>query len=168
MALSDDLAMIAHQERGLRFQQFDESQAWKVGSLLRRWGSENQWPIVVDVRTFNRQLFFSALPGSTPDNADWVHRKYNVVKRYHRSSYAVGLEMAAKDSSLAERYDLPLRDYAAHGGAFPIAVVGASVVGCVTVSGLSQRQDHAVVVSALCDVLDLDVADFALSDPAAP
>lgn len=164
MGLSDDSAMLAHQEEGLRFPRFDEDQAWRLGGLIRRWGSENHWPIVVDVSTFDRQLFFSALSGSTPDNAEWVRRKFNVVKRYHRSSYAVGLQMQAKGATLAERYDLPLRDYAAHGGAFPIAIAGGPPIGCVTVSGLEQRRDHMIVVSALCEVLNLDLAQFALAD----
>jgi uncharacterized protein (UPF0303 family) len=39
--------------------------------------------------------------------------------------------------------------FAAHGGAAPIRVAGAGVVGVVTVSGLVQADDHALVVEAL-------------------
>ena len=41
-------------------------------------------------------------------------------------------------------------DYAAHGGSFPINVAGAGIVGSVTISGLPQREDHNLVVEALC------------------
>ena len=36
-----------------------------------------------------------------------------------------------------------------HGGAFPLAVEGAGVIGTVVVSGLPQLDDHAMVVKAL-------------------
>jgi uncharacterized protein (UPF0303 family) len=106
--------------------------------------------LVIDVRRFAQPLFYTALRGTVPDNVDWVRRKSNVTARFHRSSYAVGLEMKAKDSDLYSRYGLAVQDYASHGGCFPLRVVGAGFIGSVTVSGLPQRQDHELVVEALC------------------
>ena len=45
------------------------------------------------------------------------------------------------------------REYAAHGGAFPVVVKGTGQVGTITVSGLPGPEDHALVVGVLKDYL---------------
>lgn len=150
MAISDDLARIALQERQLQFSSFNEETAWRLGSRLRALAAERSLGIVIDLRRAAQPLFYSALPGTTPDNAEWVRRKSNVVFRFQRSSYAIGLEMEQKQSNLQDRYGLPLPDYASHGGSFPLRVQSAGFIGVVTVSGLPQRADHELVVEALC------------------
>ena len=45
------------------------------------------------------------------------------------------------------------REYAAHGGSFPIVLKGTGQVGSITVSGLPGPEDHAMVVSVLKDYL---------------
>jgi uncharacterized protein (UPF0303 family) len=153
MSLSDDLALIALQERQLQFVSFDEQTAWQLGSRLRSLALERGHAVVIDIRRPAQPLFYSALPGTTPDNAEWVRRKSNVTFRFHRSSYALGLEMEQKRSSLEAR-GLPTADYASHGGSFPICVQNAGLIAAVTVSGLPQRADHELVVEALCDELN--------------
>jgi uncharacterized protein (UPF0303 family) len=150
MTISEDIARIALQEQELQFVSFDEETAWKLGSRIRALAIARNHGLVVDVRRFGQPLFYTALPGTTPDNVEWVRRKGNVVARFHRSSYAVGRELEEKKSNLLDRYGLPLTDYASHGGSFPLRVVGAGCIGSVTVSGLPQRADHQLAVEALC------------------
>jgi uncharacterized protein (UPF0303 family) len=118
--------------------------------------------VVIDVRRFGQPLFYCALPGTTPDNPDWVRRKSNIVARFHRCSYAVGLELKHAGTTLEDKYGLSLTDYAVHGGSFPIRVSGAGPIGSVTVSGVPQRSDHELVVEALCSVIGKDYASLAL------
>ena len=116
-------------------------------------------PLVIDVRRFgtpHQRLFYCALAGTTPDNQRWVERKINVVARFHKSSYHVGRLLEQSGLSFSARYGLPEEDYAAHGGCFPLNVAGAGIVGAVTVSGLPQRDDHNLVVEALCLVTGRD------------
>src|SRR6201996_299929 len=150
MSVAEDLARIALQEQDLQFARFDEETAWKLGGHVRALAIERKLSLVVDVRRFGQPLFYSALPGTTPDNVEWVRRKGNVVARFPRSSYAIGRELEEKKSNLLERYGLALPDCPSHGGSFPLRVVGAGCIGSVTVSGLPQRADHQLAVEALC------------------
>jgi uncharacterized protein (UPF0303 family) len=162
MNLSRDLEVIVKQERELVFPEFDENIAWKLGSRLRELASARRLPVAIEVRRFGQPLFYCALNGSTPDNAEWVRRKGNVVARFHRSSYAIGLGLKETNSTLAEKYELSSADYASHGGSFPLIVAGAGIIGSVTVSGLPQRADHELVVEAVCAELGRDFPEFAL------
>jgi uncharacterized protein (UPF0303 family) len=153
MSIQDDLDRIAVQESTLILPAFTPDTAWQIGTLLRDLAIARKYSIVVDVRRFgspHQQLFYTALEGTTPDNARWVQRKINTVNRMYRSSYRVGLTLALENISFADRYNLPEADYAAHGGCFPLRVTAAGIVGAVTVSGLPQREDHNLVVEALC------------------
>jgi len=106
--------------------------------------------IVIDVRRFGHPLFYAAMDGTTPDNPEWVRRKGNVVARFHHSSYIAALTEKLKGKTIYESQGLLIADYATHGGSFPLRVANAGVVGSVTVSGLPMRQDHELVVEALC------------------
>jgi uncharacterized protein (UPF0303 family) len=156
MPIAEDLARIKVQEQELQFATFDEDTAWRIGTRLRALAVARKLQLVVDVRRVAQPLFYMALPGTTPDNVEWVRRKSNVALRFHRSSYAIGLDMEQKGSSLFDRYGLPIADYASHGGSFPLRVLHAGVIGAVTVSGLPQRADHELAVEALCAELDRD------------
>ncbi|WP_213805282.1 heme-degrading domain-containing protein [Granulicella sp. dw_53] len=159
MPIPDDLTTLALQEKELHFPQFDHDTAWALGLILRELAVARKLSIVIDIRRFGQPfqpLFYTALPGTTPDNSRWVLRKSNTVARFHRSSYAVGLYLKHTNTTIAEKHSLPDEDYAAHGGSFPLHVAGAGVLGAVTVSGLPQREDHNLVIEALCLQLRLD------------
>lgn len=162
MTPSDSIARIHQQEQAITLTRFDENDAWALGSWLRAAAVERGHRIVIDVRRLSQPLFYAAMPGTTPDNPEWVRRKSNVALRFHRSSYAIGLEMQEKQSNLTERYGLPLIDYATHGGSVPIRVRGVGVVAAVTVSGLPQREDHELAIEALCTLAGLDYGTLRL------
>ena len=167
MALNEDLEKIASQEHELHLQRFDAQFAWELGTRIRTMAVERGLILVIDVRRFGQPLFYAALDGTTPDNAEWVRRKSNVVARFHRSSYAVGMTLKVKGTTLLERYGLPVADYAADGGCFPLIAENAGIVGSATVSGLPQRDDHNLVVEALCALLGRDFAALRLGPESA-
>jgi uncharacterized protein (UPF0303 family) len=164
MHLAEDLERITLQERELIFPEFTARTAWELGTRLYLLARERSLGVVLDIRRFGQPLFYVALDGTTPDNFEWVRRKSNTVARFHCSSYAVGLKEKLKGETLLQSQGLPVADYCTHGGAFPLTVAGAGVVGSITVSGLPQRADHELVVEALCAALDRQYASLRLSD----
>ncbi len=137
------------QEQRLVLDHFTYDDAWELGSMLVKMARERRAPVAIDIRRGGQQLFHAALPGSTPDNDAWIDRKRRVVERYGCASFLVGTRYRAKGTTFEESSRLDPDTYAAHGGAFPIAVRGAGVIGTVVVSGLPQAEDHAMVVEAL-------------------
>jgi uncharacterized protein (UPF0303 family) len=162
MSLQEDLERIALQERELTLPKFDAQVAWELGSRLRQMAHERKLPVVIDVRRIGQPLFYAAMEGTTPDNPDWIRRKINVVERLHTSSYAANIQEKIKGKSIIESQGLSIRDYATHGGAFPLRVTGAGIVGIATVSGLPMRADHELVIEALCALLGRDYANLKL------
>ena len=166
MAITEDLATIVRQEAELQFPKFDCDTAWRLGLSLRELAISRKQSIVIDIRRFgqpHQQLFYTALDGTTPDHQRWVQRKINVVARFHRPSYAIGLLLEQQGRTFSDRYNLPDADYAPHGGCFPIHIAGSGIIGAITVSGLPQREDHNLVVEALCLELRKDPASLRLA-----
>ncbi len=165
MSLTLDLARIALQEERLQFDRFDATVAWEIGSRLKAAAEAHGLSAAFDIAlNGGATLFFFAMPGTTPDNIDWIRRKKNVVARFQRSSYAVGLELRQKNTSLPALIGVDERDYAPHGGCFPIKLRGTGCVGAITVSGLPQRQDHALVIEVLAAYLNQPLDELALDE----
>jgi len=162
MGIDQDLEKIALQEKRLQFERFDAQSAWDLGSLLKAAAESRQGSIVIDIQLHRFPLFCYAMPGTTPDNWEWVRRKRNTVIRYHRSSYAIGLKYERNKTTLQAATGLDLRDYSTHGGSFPMHLAGTGCVGTITVSGLPQREDHGLIVAVLQNYLQLAHEDLAL------
>lgn len=143
------IATVVEQQSRLQLERFDNDDAWRLGCLLVELGQERGLPIAVDIRRHGHQLFHASLPGTVPDNDSWIARKARTVDRFGVPSYLVGLRHRRKGTEFGEDGGLDLRDYAAHGGAFPLTLRDVGVIGTVTVSGLAQADDHALVVEAL-------------------
>jgi uncharacterized protein (UPF0303 family) len=162
--LTNDLARLALQEEQLQFDAFSHDTAWQLGARLREAVEARGQAVAIDIQLAGQPLFFFAMPGTTADNVDWIRRKRNVVQRYHRSSYAVGLELTKSQTTLLDRAGLAVRDYAAHGGCFPIWIRNTGCVGTITISGLPQREDHSVIVEVLANWFNRPLSELALGN----
>lgn len=148
------LEELARQEQSLQLSSFSNGDALDLGLRLVERARELGKAVTVDISRNGHQLFHHAMEGTTPDNADWVRRKNNVVQRYGHSSYHVGTQYRCKGKTFEADSGANPADYAAHGGAFPLIIRGTGVIGTVTVSGLPQKEDHDLVTSVLGDWLE--------------
>lgn len=143
------LATLLEQERTLQFDRFSNEDALQIGlqmvAAVHRLGKF----AAVSIVRCGQQLFQHAMTGTTPDNAEWIRRKENVVLRFGHSSYYMGTYCRSLGSTFEEHTGLDPADFMAHGGCFPILLAGTGVVGTMTVSGMPQSQDHAVVTDVV-------------------
>ena len=160
------------EESSLELLTFDASTAFALGSQIRQDYLAEYYPtgeprtsstssstsspptgIVISIQTLDGQQLFSAQAGhpacTSADNWSWVARKIATVKRFGRSSFHVGRERVAAGKHLDGGLDP--QEYAAHGGAVPVYVQGATTapVAVAVVSGLKQEDDHRLVAEAI-------------------
>lgn len=157
-----DLQRIAYQEQVLQFATFDKSTAWELGQRLKSACEQAGVATAIEIRLARKTVFFYAMPGTAAENADWARRKRNIVEMMDRSSYGAGLSAEAEGVARDVLMGLPTRDYASHGGSFPLKVTGMGCIGVVTVSGLPQRDDHILVVQTLAAMCGVDPAEVAM------
>ncbi|WP_201836083.1 heme-degrading domain-containing protein [Microvirga zambiensis] len=146
---SNNLDALLAEERDLQFSSFGADVAWTLGSHIYQRAKAGALPIAIEISRNGQQLFFAALPGPTPDNAEWIRRKRTVVQRFHHSFLYMSVEADVKGRPFLQRYGLSEQDYAAAGGRFPIFVKDTGCVGAVVVSGLPQLEDHRLVTESV-------------------
>ncbi|MFP3959350.1 MAG: heme-degrading domain-containing protein [Spirochaetaceae bacterium] len=149
MSVQEDIKRISEEESRIRFDRFSHELGHRIGMALHEEARSRSVAVAIDVTAFGQRLFHLSMAGTTPDNDEWIERKMAVVLRFHKSSLRVGRELALDGRDIENRYYVDPRRYVAHGGSFPIRLTEGGVVGAVTVSGLAQEEDHALVVSVL-------------------
>lgn len=147
------LAELAAQEEELQLRSFTNDDAWTLGSALVARARAARLPVAIEVSRHSHQLFHAALTGATPDNDTRIARKAATVHRFGHSSLYVGQRSREAGTTFEEQFGLDPERYVAHGGGFPVLVRDVGPVGVVVVSGLPQVEDHAMVVTALRELL---------------
>lgn len=143
------LKKLEAEEQELQFTRFSNEDAIAIGLMIYEAAKERKLPVTIDVTRHGHQLFHLSMPGTRPDNDYWVARKIKLVNRVNMSSLHVHMMLKSQNSSVEQWYELSHYEYAAHGGCFPVILKDTGVIGTVTVSGLAQEDDHALVVEAL-------------------
>ena len=144
---------IAREEAEVVLPQLTEQMAYEIGCQAADTALTDGLPIATGLWRGEHQLFHCALPGSTRDNDDWLRRKGRVVLRFERSSLYVARQCRDEGTTLSQRFALPPSRFAAAGGAVPLRVRGAGVLGWMGASGLPELDDHQFVIKTLRDYL---------------
>ena len=140
---------LEREELELQLDRFTNEDALTLGLRLVEVARAEHLSITVNVCRGEQRLFHHALDGTSADNDVWIERKNRVVRRFGHSSLLMGQRAAQSGRSFGEQALVDEREFAAHGGAFPLNVRGVGLVGTVTVSGLPQLEDHRLVVRVL-------------------
>lgn len=143
------LDAIVRQEQALQFDAFDHDTALQLGLRIIALAREAKQSVAVDITRNGNTLFYHGMEGTTPDHVDWIRRKNNLVNRTGHSSFYTHTKVKQQGGDYDAIPTLDIRQFAAHGGAFPLTIRGTGPVGTITVSGLPGPEDHALVVRAL-------------------
>ena len=124
----------------------------KLANVQQR-GREENAPIAIEVYAFGQVLFLAALPGSAPENLEWMRRKRNTVLLTGHSSMFVGLSNEQKGERMAQQRNIRQEDYTDHGGSFPLLSPQGAIIGAVSISGLPSEDDHALALWGIAQLL---------------
>ena len=149
--------ILCRQEEMLRFDSFDNEDAWKLGSLIVEDARKRNLPIAVDIRINGYQVFRYGFQGTNDYNEIWLKRKIRSVTMMHKSTLGIHYMRRTGREDIYENGYLDPAEYAAMGGGFPIYVKGTGVIGVLAVSGLEHHEDHDAAVSGLCKYLGKEV-----------
>jgi len=133
----------------LVFEQFNHDTAWDIGNRLYERAKREQRVITISIVLHGHKLFYYSFANTSPSNDQWIMRKENTVNHFFRSSYEVALLMQIKKDDLAHRYGLSPERYVASGGSVPILIRNTGIVGTITVSGMTQEEDHYFITDSI-------------------
>jgi len=142
------LPLLEEQNTSISFTRFDYDDAYRLGSAIMARAAVDDLKITVAMSFGQQRVFHAARPGTTADNDEWLAKKFRVVARYNAPSFLISTKYRARGLDFNQATGLPISEYVAAGGAFPLRVNG-SIIGAVGVSGLVENLDHDLVVWAL-------------------
>lgn len=143
---------LLRQEQELRLPALRNEEAIKIGQLASELGIKRKLPIAIEVKIGDWIIYHASLPGSSPENDQWIERKAAVVELKHHSTMYE--RIVAEESGVNWHKENNLQDetHAIHGGAIPL-ITDEGFKGILIVSGLPQVEDHLFAVEILTEFL---------------
>ena len=140
---------ILMEEQSFVFTGFNANTALEIGNYLTKKANDLKLPIVIDVSSFQQCLYHFAALGSTANNEKFIRRKRNTVLLFSHSTKWVAGKVKNDVLAMHQRYATSDADYTILQGGFPIIVTAMGLVGSICVSGLTEQEDHNIIIDAL-------------------
>ena len=157
MDIKEIVALRQKEEALLCYEKFTNEDALTLGlkmvEIAKEWGVA----VAIDIEVNGVQLFHYNMPGSNARNSMWIRRKQNTVQLCQVSTLHAGQLLELQGKQLWRDWRLDEKDYAIIGGGFPISVTGTGIIGAVACSGLPHEDDHRLIITALCEILGVDL-----------
>ena len=151
-----ELEKLGALEKELVFDRFTSEDALNLGLTFIRLAKElGRGGIGIKIEKNRHVLFSHLMDGTFPENGYWYDRKKNVVDRFFHSSKYVEEMFKADGTTFAESGLLDPEKFQAVGGAFPLILKNAGVIGSITVCGLTSDEDHELCVKGIREYLSM-------------
>jgi len=112
--------------------------------------------MALHISLLGAQIFHCGLGQPKPNFDHWITRKERGTLECWKSSLRLKLEALAGGNHL-EDHGFAVSDVVFCGGCFPLRLKTLGVVRAITVSGLSDIQDHQLAVDALAKFMNVMV-----------
>ena len=156
MEVEERLAIVSAQEELLKFETFTHEDAWELGKIFVAEAMDKDLKIAISIKLMSGlTLFQYSAEGANLNNETWIDRKFRTVQNFEMSTLHYALWLKKRGTTLVERGLDPTK-FVACGGGFPIYVEGVGTVGVAIVSGLTDVQDHDVLITCISKYLGED------------
>lgn len=146
-------AQLIREEEVLALPALTQEDALTIGQIAYEIGTTRDLAITIEVRLGEWNVFHASLPGSKPENDEWIARKARVVLASGHSTMHERVLSEETNVDWYEVHNLPEKLHAIHGGGLPLNVIGKGLVGILLISGLPQVDDHLLGIEIITEYL---------------
>ena len=141
------------EEAALRLSALSNLDAIELGEIAVALGKERALPIAVEVRIGDWTVFHASLPGSKPENQEWIARKARVVTMKQHSTMYERVSAEERNVDWHQENGVLDETHAIHGGGLPLIVERLGLQGVLVISGLPQVEDHLLGIEIITEFL---------------
>ena len=146
------LSELREQMEKIHFKRFLAEDAYQLGNQMVQKAKVRGIDLAMMIQVNQKMLFYFAFDGTDLNHERAVIRKSNVSQAFRCPSLKIFYELRESGLTIKDRGRDPM-EYLALGGAVPVYVEQAGMIGTICVSGMSHFEDHRFVVECIEEYL---------------